>query len=90
MLEKINRTVVEKARCLLFDAHLDKNIWAEAVNTAVYIRNPSVAAGLDNRKNFQVWSNKNPMLTIYVLLEARLWNTFRKRNVPNLTRSQIK
>lgn len=33
--ERMIRTIVEKARCLLFDAALDKKFWAEAVNTAV-------------------------------------------------------
>lgn len=46
--ERLNRSVVEKARCLIFDANLDKMFWAEAVNTSVYLRNPSVVKGLNN------------------------------------------
>lgn len=37
--ERLNRTIVEKARCLLFDAGLPKCFWAEAVNTSNYLRN---------------------------------------------------
>ena len=43
--ERANRTLVETARCMLNDAGLPKKYWAEAVNTAVHLRNrsPTVA-----------------------------------------------
>ena len=47
LCERYNRSIVEKARCLLFDAQFDKQLWAEAVNTAVYLKNRSPVAGLD-------------------------------------------
>lgn len=59
MLERLNRTIVEKARCLLFDANLDKSFWAEAVNTAVYLRNRSIASGL-KMTPFEAWNEKKP------------------------------
>lgn len=58
--ERMNRTVVEKARCLLFDAGLEKKFWAEAVNTAVYIRNRSVASGLNNKTPLETWTGRKP------------------------------
>lgn len=33
--KRMNRTIVEKARCLLFEAGLSKTFRAEAVNTPV-------------------------------------------------------
>lgn len=42
--ERMNRTLVEKARCMLFDAELPKTYWAEAVNMAAYIINRSFCA----------------------------------------------
>lgn len=42
--ERMNRTLVEKARCLLFDADLPKTYWAEAVNMAVYITNRTLSS----------------------------------------------
>lgn len=42
--ERMNRTIVEKGRCLLFDADLPKSFWAEAVNMAVYLINRSICA----------------------------------------------
>lgn len=56
MLEHMNRTIVEKARCSIFDAKLNKRFWAEAVNTAVYLRNRSIVTGLSNKTPFGMWS----------------------------------
>lgn len=33
--ERYNRTVMEKARCLIFDSQLEKKFWGEAVKTAL-------------------------------------------------------
>ena len=46
MAERMNRTIVEKARCLLIDSCLGKRFWAEAVNTAVYLINRTPCKGL--------------------------------------------
>ncbi|CAH2109181.1 unnamed protein product [Euphydryas editha] len=56
----MNRTIVEKARCLLFDAGLEKEFWAEATNTAVYLQNRTVLAGLNNKTPYELWTNKKP------------------------------
>jgi Integrase core domain len=60
MLERMNRTVTEKARCLLFDSKLDKFFWAEACNTAVYLRNRTIAAGLDGKTPYEMWYARKP------------------------------
>lgn len=59
MSERMNRTVVEKAKCMLFDANLDKKFWAEAVNTAVYLRNRSLVSGLE-KTPFEMWTGSKP------------------------------
>lgn len=38
LAERSNRTIVEKARCLLFDAELKKELWVKAANKAVYLK----------------------------------------------------
>ena len=40
--EWINRTILETAKSTLSFEKMDKSFWAEAVSTAVYIRNRSV------------------------------------------------
>lgn len=57
--ERLNRTIVEKAKCLLFDGGIEKRFWAEAVNTAVYLRNRSLAAGLQVTP-YELWSGRRP------------------------------
>lgn len=37
--ERMNRTLVEKARCMLVDAQLPTTFWAEAIMTAAYVVN---------------------------------------------------
>ena len=39
LAERMNRTIVEKARSMLIDANLPTNFWAEAISTAVYLIN---------------------------------------------------
>jgi len=45
--ERTLRTISEKARCLLCDSGLDKRFWAEAYNTAIYLKNVSPTAALE-------------------------------------------
>lgn len=54
--ERYNRTIIEKAKCMIFDAELNLNYWAEAVNYAVYVINRSVCASLKNVTPEEVWT----------------------------------
>ncbi|KAA5634977.1 transposase family protein, partial [Pseudomonas aeruginosa] len=61
--ERMNRSLVEKARCLIFDAGLHKKFWAEAINTSVYLRNRTVVTGLNNMTPYEAWTKKKPDLS---------------------------
>jgi len=37
--ERLNRTLLEKVRALLFDSNMNKNMWGEALYTATYLLN---------------------------------------------------
>ncbi|GKV50375.1 hypothetical protein SLEP1_g57082 [Rubroshorea leprosula] len=54
--ERMNRTLLERARCILSNAGLSKDFWAEAVNHASYLvnRSPSTAIGLKTPE--ELWS----------------------------------
>ncbi|KAG8479622.1 hypothetical protein CXB51_029429 [Gossypium anomalum] len=43
------------ARCLLFEKKLPKNLWAEAVNTAVYLQNRLPTKALEQKIPFEGW-----------------------------------
>lgn len=59
--ERLNRTIIEKARCLLYEANLEKKFWAEAVNTACYLRNRSMVSGLE-KTPYEIFYKKKPNL----------------------------
>ena len=45
--ERLNRTLMDKARCMLKAKNLDNKFWGEAVNTANYLRNISPTKRLE-------------------------------------------
>lgn len=55
--ERINRTLVERIRCMLIDSGLDERFWAEAAVTAAYLTNLVPCRG-DNRSPDEIWSGK--------------------------------
>lgn len=58
--ERKNRTLLDMARCLLLQSSLPKSLWAEAVNTANYIRNRCPTSHLDGRTPYEAWKGKIP------------------------------
>ncbi|RVW35322.1 Retrovirus-related Pol polyprotein from transposon TNT 1-94 [Vitis vinifera] len=45
--ERMNQTLVQRARCMRIDVGLSKKFWAEAVNTAAYLVNKSSSIAID-------------------------------------------
>jgi hypothetical protein len=45
--ERLNRTLMDKARAMLIEKNLPKSLWAEAINTANYLRNRAPVSGLE-------------------------------------------
>ena len=60
--ERINRTLLERARCMLSHAGLwhRRDFWAEAVSTACYLVNRSPHSSIDFKISEEVWSG-NPV-----------------------------
>ncbi|KAL4337997.1 hypothetical protein AHAS_Ahas12G0166100 [Arachis hypogaea] len=58
--ERMNRTLLERARAMLQTEGLAKSFWAEAVKTAYYVinRSPSTAIGL--KTPMEMWQGKPP------------------------------
>jgi transposase InsO family protein len=46
--ERMNRTLMEKSRCMLNGVGLGKELWAEAVGIACYLVNRSPPSALDD------------------------------------------
>jgi hypothetical protein len=60
--ERMNRTLMEKARSMLSGAGLGQEFWAEVVSTACYLVNRSPSSALDDTTPHEVWSGKKPSL----------------------------
>jgi hypothetical protein len=57
--ERMNRTIVEKVRCMLSMAKLPKPFWGEAVLTACYLINRSPTVPLNFEVPEKIWSGKD-------------------------------
>ncbi|MBW0516534.1 hypothetical protein O181_056249 [Austropuccinia psidii MF-1] len=60
--ERVNRTIIEKTCCLMSQANLPKNYWADAVSTAVLLLNLSPTASRKNQSPHFLWTNTLPKL----------------------------
>ena len=56
LAERMNKTILERVRCMLTSANLPKDFWGEAINIVVYLinRSPSVALDFKCLKRFRV------------------------------------
>jgi hypothetical protein len=59
LAERMNRTLVERVRCLLSHAGLPKSFWGEALNTAVHVINLTPCVPLSFNVPDRVWSGKD-------------------------------
>ena len=53
--KRMNRILLEKARCMLSNAGLSKEFWVEAVNLAYYLMNRSPSIPIKCRTPEKVW-----------------------------------
>jgi hypothetical protein len=58
--ERANRTIMECARSMICAQGLDLEFWAEAVNTAVYIKNQSPTKALESKTPQEAWTGRKP------------------------------
>lgn len=59
--ERINRTIMEKARALIFDSKMSKTMWGKAVYVASYLHNRSPTKATEVTP-IKKWSTKRPQL----------------------------
>ena len=58
--ERLNRTIIEAVRSMVFHANLPLHFWAEAASTAVYLHNRSPTSSLQNKTPYECWYNEKP------------------------------
>ena len=60
---RMNRTILEKAKCMCAHADLPKSLWAEAASTACYVYNHLPNAPLKCKSLHEVWYSRKPDLS---------------------------
>lgn len=84
LAERKNRTIVEKAKCMMFDANLPDKFWAEAVHTAVHIMNRSPTVALSNTTPLEVWSGTKPSIK-----HLRVFGCIAMVHIPKVDRRKL-
>ncbi|KAM1591990.1 hypothetical protein ACFX14_035804 [Malus domestica] len=56
--ERLNRTLLEKVRCMLSQSGLSKSFWAKVVNYACHIMNQLPSAAVQGKIPMKVWTGK--------------------------------
>lgn len=69
--ECANRTIVEMVRCMLQQSGLPQSLWAEAVNTATYIRNRCPTKCLNDKTPIEAWTNKKPYVGFFHIFGSK-------------------
>lgn len=55
--ERLNRTLLDKIRALLFDSGMEKQMWGEALYTSMYLLNRSLTDALKVTP-YKMWENR--------------------------------
>jgi len=71
--KRLNRTLLEKVRAMLFSSGLPKSLWGEAVSHAVYLKNRSSTRILDEKTPYEVFYGVKPNLRGLPEFGAKVW-----------------
>jgi transposase InsO family protein len=61
--ERMNRTILNKVRCMLLQSGLSQGFWGEAALTAVHLINRSPSRAIEGKTPEEKWSGKPPNLS---------------------------
>ena len=82
--ERLNRTLMEKVRPMLTQAGLPKIYWAEAVNTANYLKNRTPSQALLGKTSFEIWYDRKPDLS-----HLRTFGCIAYAHIPDAQRKKL-
>ena len=83
--ERMNRTLLDLVRSMLHHANMDKRFWAEALSTAVYIRNRVTSRSLPTDTTpHHLWLGKAPDLSHARVFGCKCWYVTPKKKVSKL------
>ena len=64
VVERMNRTLLEKVRYMLSNAELSKNFWAEALTFVCYLVNMLPSSTIGGKTPLEIWSEKLLLIMI--------------------------
>lgn len=73
LAERMNRTIMENARCILQDSTLSQTFWGEAVLTAAHIHNRLPSPAWNDMSPIAHWSGKEPGLGHLRVFGSTAW-----------------
>ena len=79
VVERANRTIMERVRCILDDACLSKKYWAFAVSVGVYLKNCTPTHPLVGKTRYEAWHGSG---TKPSMKHLRLFRCFAFVHVP--------
>ena len=84
VVERKNRTILEMARSMLKSKEMPKELWAEAVDCAVYISNRCLTKSIDGKTPQEAWSGRKPNVS-----HLRVFGSIAYAHVPDQRRSKL-
>jgi transposase InsO family protein len=78
--ERLNRTLIEKTRCLLKDAHMPEEFWGEAILTANFIRNHTQTKICGDFVPMELWSGRKPSVKYFRIFGCLAYATLPRPN----------
>ena len=78
--ERINRTLIEKARTLMIESKLPKKLWTEALMTAMYLTNRSPTTALKDVTPYELWHGLKPDISNLKIFGSRAYAHIPKSN----------
>lgn len=82
--EREIRTIVEAARTMILEKNYNKNLWAEAVNTAVFVLNRTGQSRVKNKTPFEIWFDKG----MYDIHNLRIFGSKVAVHIPDQKRKK--
>ena len=82
--ERLNRTLVESIRSMLSDAQLPEKFWAEAMLTAVFLKNRSSTSTVAGMTPYEAWNGCKPSLK-----ELRVFGCSAYAHIPKDERKKL-
>ena len=83
--ERLNRTLLDLVRSMLISKQVDKKFWAEALSTAVYVRNRMTSRSLPaNVTPYHRWMGQDPNLSHLRVFGCQCWYVLPRKHIRKL------